>query len=1199
MTHRPAIAVTGYAAVLPGAPDVSEVWSVLKNGRCTVTEVPEERWSSAAFLNRSGLHPGRTYTRSAGIIENVYDFDAPYFGISPREAQQMDPQQRLLLEVTAQAFDHAGIDPSRLDLERTGVFIGSSGSDHSTIGLTDPALVGAHYMLGNTLSIFANRISYQWNLRGPSHVIDTACSSGLFALDQARRALEDGSISTAIVGAVNLLLSPLPFVGFSQAGMLSRRGLCRAFAAEPDGYVRAEGAVVFILENAERAHLAGRRIRSRLVTTAVNTVGRSTGLSMPSADRQIALIDAVLQTGRVNADDLAFVEAHGTGTAAGDPREALAIGRTYGARRNTPLPIGSSKTNFGHLEPASGLVGLLKAQLSLENRFIPASLHCDALNPDIDFSDLNLAVMREARDLPDRDRPWLAAVNSFGFGGANAHAVLEQVPHETTSPQVEMPPALLLSAASAGSLRQLVESWRTTVRTQPQRVSELAQTANWHLARHRHRLVVPAENPTTLVQQLDDWHSETATFWPGAAKQSDLRNAPVAFVFSGNGALWDGVAQQMFRRDKMFADSFRQTSEAFKEHGFADLTVQLFDAETPATFGDAHVAQPLTFAIQLGLVDSLAAAGVTPRAVLGHSLGEYAAAVTAGRLSRRDAVRLIATRCAVAAEVRGKGTMAAVATSCATVLALIDELALPLDIAAENTAESVTISGPEAALEDFRLAARKRQIAVRLLAIDYPYHSAALDPLEARLRLGPEQDDLSDGEIEFYAGWLGARHAGPLDGNYWWHNSRDPVAFRRACNALATDGYRVIVEISPRTVLANYIRANFGEIGEEAQIVATLDSTNASKRSAASIAWAVVAAGGAVREDFVFGRWSRLREVTPLYPFERKHYQLESAMGTDVLGQRPRHPLLGAKLRPDLPEWRGNVSLDGQPWLRDHRVGGAAILPATAIVEMLVTAGGQCLNEQKVGLRDVRFRRPLELPDQGDIPIRVVHEAQSRGLKLEAAAADNWVLIASARVFAAGLTSEPVSLSPRTDKVAEQFYAQLAERGLAYGRAFARLSSLVPLEGCVEIRVAPAPEVLGFSFDASAADATLHAIAHLMVQTEPATDRGYIPARIDRVELVGPGTIAAARLWPVPSTSGRALFDVAMFDATGQPVLQFFGLELAPIPGLGAQAEAARASINGIVLPLGLTPAALHDALLLQSPRRNPTVSQQATVLAG
>lgn len=427
--HRPdPIAILGAACRLPGAPDLDAFWDLLIAGRDAVTTVPQDRFTQAAFLHPRRGEPGRTPSFAAGTIGDVSGFDAGAFGISPREATEMDPQQRLLLEVTQRALEDAGIPPSRLAGSATGVFIGASLTDYADLRLGDPASGDRYFMTGGALSILANRIGNVFDLRGPAQTIDTACSSALVALHLACEALRAHRLPAAVVGGVNLLLSPFPFLGFARAGMLSAAGRCQAFSANADGYVRAEGAGVVVLKRLADALRDGDQVRAVILGTGSNAAGRTLGISLPSQSAQTALIRQVLAESGVAASRLAYFEAHGTGTAAGDPVEAMAIGHAIGQqRRGAALPIGSAKGNIGHTEPASGLVGLLKAMLVLERGRIPPSLHCATPNPAIDFPGLGLRVATAAEPLARRARA-VVGVNSFGFGGTNASIVFKAAP---------------------------------------------------------------------------------------------------------------------------------------------------------------------------------------------------------------------------------------------------------------------------------------------------------------------------------------------------------------------------------------------------------------------------------------------------------------------------------------------------------------------------------------------------------------------------------------------------------------------------------------------------------------------------------------------------------------------------------------------------------------------------------------------------
>ncbi|MDB5371795.1 MAG: uncharacterized protein JWP04_437, partial [Belnapia sp.] len=386
------IAILGAACRLPGAPDLDAFWTLLANGQDAVTSVPADRFTQSAFSHPRQGEPGKTYSFAAGTLGDIGGFEPAAFGISPREAAEMDPQQRLLLEVTAEALEDAGIPAGRLAGSGTGVFIGASLTDYGDLRQADAASGDRYFMTGSALSILANRIGNVFDLHGPAQTIDTACSSALVALHWACEALRGGRVPTALVGGVNLLLSPFPFIGFARAGMLSPTGRCQAFAAGADGYVRAEGAGVVLLKRLDDALADGDAIRAVILGSGVNAAGRTLGLSLPSQSAQAALLERVMGEAGVSPDRIGYFEAHGTGTAAGDPLEAAALGTAIGMRRTEPLPIGSVKTNIGHTEPASGIAGLLKAMLVLEKGRIPASLHHTTPNPAIDFAALGLRV---------------------------------------------------------------------------------------------------------------------------------------------------------------------------------------------------------------------------------------------------------------------------------------------------------------------------------------------------------------------------------------------------------------------------------------------------------------------------------------------------------------------------------------------------------------------------------------------------------------------------------------------------------------------------------------------------------------------------------------------------------------------------------------------------------------------------------------
>lgn len=1194
------VSIIGYAAALPGAPSTEDVWQVLAKGRCTVSQIPEERWGSALFLNPAGPERGRSYVRHAGVLDAPYAFDAAYFGMSAREAQQLDPQQRLLLETTARAFDHAGIDPSRLERERVGVFIGASSSDHSTVALQNPALIDAQYMLGNTLSILSNRISYQWDFAGPSLTVDTACASSLFALDQARRAIEGGEIDTAVVGGVNMLLSPVPFVGFAQAQMLSPGGRCRAFAEGADGYVRSEGAVVFILQRASVASYEKLIQRSVLVGTAINSDGRTHGIALPSCAAQERLLSSVIARLGIEPDDLAFIEAHGTGTAVGDPVEAMAIGNTYGQRRSSPLPIGSAKTNFGHLEPASGLVGLLKAQLALEHGMIPASLHAEELNPRIDFEHLNLIVQREALALPRHERGWAAGVNSFGFGGANAHAVIRQSARPVpVAKEARLPPSLLLTAATEASLRQVVEIWRRKAKSQGKTLGESIVAANRRVARHPLRLVVRAESVGQLEDSLDAW------LQTGDGPVVSTRRAagggkaqPVAFVFAGNGAVWDGMARHMFMGDETFRKSFLQTAAEFADLGVANLGSALTAPDLKDRLQDACVAQPLMYAIQLALVDALAAAGVLPDAVLGHSLGEVAASVAARRLTRHDGARIVATRSAAFAPLVGTGGMAALAAPADICMALIEELSLPIDLAAENAPASVTVSGPVDQLRNLIKEARKRRIAGRLLEIPYPYHSRAVATLEETLTAQLSTISSRPSEIAFFSGWRGDRaDSVALDSGYWWNNARQPVRFRSAVDAAQEAGIGLFLEISPRTVLKSYLQDTLENAGSAAQVLESLDPLHAEERDAAAIARQVVAAGGRTLEDLTLGPRRPLGAGVPDYPFERHDFHLDSDEGLDLFARRIRHPFLGTRRDPAAFDWNGSLSLALAPWLADHEVDGRILFPAMGMVDILAHAACEAHETSRCELRNVDFLAPVELQEGGVVPLRTRFDPDSRRVSLMARLAGTWRLVAVASIYTAVDDDPETAPGPVPAGSAEILYHALKAAGLSYGPAFARVARIGAGSDVATCQLTSGSETGPTERWITGADAALHGIGAMLERRR----RPMLPVHFDRLRIEIGSTIAAAQITRGSPGTDTSSFNLQCTDVDNRMVLAATGLVLRELPAASGGAPLAwdeiPVRVSGTAQPRVIADAVARQARAADAPATDLDVLRAA--LAG
>jgi phthiocerol/phenolphthiocerol synthesis type-I polyketide synthase C len=626
------IAIVGAACRFPGAPDLDAYEQLLFSGTDAVTEIPDARWSKPFFLDEDVRQPGKSYTFAAGVLDSIDQFDAGFFGVSPREATHIDPQQRLALELAFEAIEDAGAPLNRLAGADVGVFVGASSFDYLTQRAGDVAVMDAHSMQGLALSSISNRISYAFDLKGPSFTVDTACSSSMVALHLACEALRRGEAEAALAGGVNLLIAPQGFIGFSRAGMLSRRGRCHAFDARADGYVRAEGGAVLLLKPLKAALSDGDRIRGVIRATGVNSDGRTTGLSLPSREGQAKLLREVYSRAGVAPDDLSYLEAHGTGTPVGDPIEAGAIADALSSLRATPLPIGSAKTNIGHLEAASGMAGLLKALAALERAEAPPTLHLQTPNPNIPFEDHKLHLTRTATPLRAGSQGFVAGVNSFGFGGTNAHAVVEAAPmsdeDRLASPAGLLPP-LLVSARDEEALRRLAGAWRDLLAAPHDgaRVARLLRGAARRRTHHAHRLVAWGETPEALAADLTAFLSGET---PRRLVTGHAAEGRVAFVFSGNGSQWAGMGRAALEGSAPFRSAIREVDGLLARHLGWSVEERLVRGLGAEELADTTVAQPVLFAVQVASVRALSAAGVEADAFTGHSVGEVAAAWASG-----------------------------------------------------------------------------------------------------------------------------------------------------------------------------------------------------------------------------------------------------------------------------------------------------------------------------------------------------------------------------------------------------------------------------------------------------------------------------------------------------------------------------------------------------------------------------------------
>ncbi|HTV89806.1 MAG TPA: beta-ketoacyl synthase N-terminal-like domain-containing protein, partial [Stellaceae bacterium] len=1176
------IAIVGAACRFPGAPDLAAFWDLLMRGTDAVTEIDERRWSTRFFHHPTPGEPARSYTWSAGLIDGVDLFEPAFFGISPREAAQMDPQQRILLELVWHAAEDSGIPAASLAGSATGVYVGASTTDYRDLRLGDPASGDSYFMTGGTLSILANRISHVFDLRGPSLAVDTACSSSLVALHDACEAIRGGRIAAAIVGGINLLLAPYPFIGFCRASMLSRRGRCFAFDARADGYVRGEGGGAVILKRLAQALADGDPIRAVILGTGVNSDGHTIGLSLPSEAAQAALIRAVCADAGIAARDLAFFEMHGTGTPAGDPVEAAAVGQALGQARDAPLPIGSVKTNIGHLEPASGMAGLIKAALALDRGVVPATLHCEEPNPAIAFDRLNLRLVRRFEPI---ESGCCAGVNSFGFGGTNAHAILAAPPRRPPPADRAAPP-LLLSARTEASLRELAQRWSSALAAAPAAgVPAMLRAAARRRDHHGERLVAFGDDPADMAAALADFAAGEDC--PAVVTGTAVRDGKLAFVFSGNGAQWPGMGRDAYRTSAAFRDAVADADGVLRPL----LGWSIVDAIASGTDADrlvrADVAQPLLFAIQVGIVTVLRRLGVAAAGHIGHSVGEIAAAWSAGALTLPAAARVVVARSRQQERTRGTGRMAALALGHDAAKELLAAVGSPLEIGAINAGRSVTLSGSASAVEHLAGEARRRGLACRVLDLEFAFHSAAMEPIRDDLvsDLGgltsvmPETLLVSTVTGEPVG-------AGGLDAAYWWHNIRRPVRFAAGMRTLTAAGFRTFLEIGPSPVLQAYLKDGLRAAGDQGRVLPTLVRKQTDADLFAAIAVRCHVAGHSIAAGRQFdgaGDPSRL----PLYPWQKEHFWFERTVeDTRAVDPPFDHPLLGFRQPGPVATWLNHLDAERLPWLADHAIEGLPVLPAAAVLEMALAAARlRRPDAAVVEVADVELRRPLPF-DTG----------RSREIRCICTEDGEFELVSRARLVDEPPTShavarlpvggdrppplgcgKPAAVARRIDGAA--LYRLASRLGLDYGPQFRTVCRVdVLADGAALVQFDPsavADNNGAFLVHPTLLDGALQGLLALIADgAEDAPGVGFLPWRFGRVRLAAPfgRRICSARLRLTRRGMRSAAADIVLFDDGDVAVCELTDCWFRRV------ALSRRAAPEDVVARFDLVPAPLTDA---------------------
>ncbi|MEV7039720.1 beta-ketoacyl synthase N-terminal-like domain-containing protein [Amycolatopsis sp. NPDC051061] len=1094
------IAVVGLGCRLPGGIDSPEAfWRFLDSGGDGIGDVPEGRWETFAPASDLAGLPSR-----GGFLDDVAGFDAEFFGITPREAEAMDPQQRILLEVAWAALEHAGIPPSGLRGSRTGVFVGLSATEYGSLTMTDVAAVDVWSGTGAAASIAANRLSYLLDLRGPSLTLDTACSSSLVAVHQAMQSLRRGESELALAAGVNVLLSPGITAGFHRAGVLAADGHCKPFDAGADGIARGEGCGVVVLKPLRAARRAGDRVLAVLRGSAVNSDGRSNGMTAPNPSAQADLLRSAYAVAGVEPSTVDYVEAHGTGTPLGDPLEAGALATVLGREPDRPLLLGSVKSNLGHLEGAAGIAGLLKVVLAMTHRRLPPSLHFRSPNPHIDFT--GLRVVTSGTEWPRYSGTARAGVSAFGFGGTNAHVVVEEWPAASfpvRGAEVSGPSVFALSARSAEVLRARAAELAEWVEGSEVPLGAVAST----LAHGREHLPVRGAVVGESREEVVAGLRELAAGRGLASAETGSGDPGVVFVFTGYGSQWAGMGRQFLLSEPAFRAEVEALDPVFRADTGSSLH-DLLDREPE----DLATTQLALFGMQLALAGLWRAHGVTPAAVLGHSMGEVAAAVVAGALDVGDGLRVMSTRARLLAELdrSGDGAMAVVELSPQELAKFPD-----VTVAVYASPTQCTVSGAADQVDALVEHAERQGRLARRLPVGGAGHSAAVDAVLDRFRSEIKIQPTKP-EIPCYTTVLDdPRETPTFDVEYWAANLRRPVRFSQALAAAAHDGHAVFVEVSPHPVALAAIEQTTGDRALPSA------SRRIDERTAFLTSLARLHVGGRPGALAARPRTAPVDLPGPVW----RHERFWPKRRTHVQGA---HPLLGVHIEhPDGHLWRADVGVETLPWLADHTVQGTPVFPATGFLELALAAA-------RTGrIRDLELREVLALADHTEVTTS--RTGTELGVHAKSAQGE-WVRHATARIDTGGtpsvpfgeVTGEPLDL-----------YRVLAELGQDYGPAFRVLRRVTTENGRASAEIAlPDADHPAYLLHPALADACLHALAAAVGDA----DALYLPLTIGEVILAGEprhGVRVDAVLTSKDPSGDGLLGSVQLVDADDVVLVEF------------------------------------------------------------
>jgi acyl transferase domain-containing protein/NADPH:quinone reductase-like Zn-dependent oxidoreductase/acyl carrier protein len=1180
--RREPIAIVGIGCRFPGGANPPDLWRLLMNGGNAIGPVPRERVDLEALYDPRPATPGRSMTKWGGVIPGLEAFDAAFFNLSPREAELVDPSQRLLLETAWEALEDAGIPAEAVKGTDGGVFVGLWLNEYESRLTLDLPTVDFYATLGTGRYSASGRLSYFLDLRGPSVTLDTACSSSLVAIHLACRSLWSGECSFALAGGANTILEPFVTVAFSQVRMMAPDGKCKFGDAGADGFVRSDGAGLIALERLDDAEAAGHHVYAVILGSAVNSDGRGSGfLARPAQDGHEDLLRKAYGDARVSPGLVQYVEAHGAGTRAGDPVEigalgaVLAEGRAAGRR----CRIGSIKTNIGHTEAAAGVAGIVKVALALKHGIIPKSLHLVERNPRIPWADLPLDVQTETTGWPAGVDGAIAGVSSFGVSGTNAHVVLQACPNRQPSatggvPSNDRVRLLPLSAQTPEALSALARSWAVVLRQCRNESSfrDLCYTATVGRSQLEHCLAVVARTADEAAEHLEAFVAgETRPALVNGRRSA--RDHKVVFIFPGQGSQWLGMGRGLLRHEPAFASVLEQCDAAVRAQTGWSVLDELHADQVHSRLAHIDVVQPVLFSVQVAMAALWRSWGVEPAAVVGHSMGEVAAAYVAGALSLEHAAQIVCRRSALLRRTSGKGAMAVVDLSFDEARAVLRGHDDRLSVAVSNSPRSTVISGDPRALDTLISALETREVFCRRVKVDVASHSPQMDPLRADLFAALEGVEAHRASIAFHSTVEARRLDGrELEASYWVRNLREPVLFAPAVQQLITTGYDTFIEMSAHPLLLGAVQEMLLDANAEGSAIASGRRDEDEPSVIFSSLAALRVAGFALP-------WHRLVESdsalvgAPFYPWQREHFWRKRPAA--LSGRRSSAAdLLGMAFRPAQQDhqtyWEFGLSVGSVPSLKDHRIRGSIVVPAAFFLETVRDAAARVLQGSHIAIESVAFTSPLVLSEDTEQTVQIVFSSAGPGSasfcilsrRANEEVTERWVEHVRGRVRATPEADRPAVSSPESYRAecerafdGEAHYAAMSVRGLHYGPNYRRLQDVFRGARVLIARVSQPEPPSGIDGDLQARATVLDGCFQALVAAIPSTESDggdtYVPTALASLRLYGRPE-AGADIWCQVAFDDRRSTadadtiagDVVATDVAGNVVMEARGLQL-------------------------------------------------------